>query len=332
MTFLPIRAARPGFGLSTMCELLSPEGPCWARGCRVPATGLLLLSYLAYLVLGTGVFWALEGRAAQNSSRVFQRDKWELLQNFTCLDGAALDLLIRDIIQAYKDGTYLLDNTTSMGRWEFVGSFFFSVSTITTIGYGNLSPETMAARLFCILFALIGIPLNLVVLNRLGHLMQRGVHRCVQQLGGSWQDPARARWLAGSAALLSGLLLFLLLPPLLFSHMEGWSYVESFYFAFITLSTVGFGDYVIGMDPSRKYPLWYKNIVSLWILFGMAWLALIIKMILSLLEMPGDMCTCSLHCSKGDIQGRSWSQGQEGEHRVQSPGVTSGTFHSGYAI
>lgn len=63
------------------------------------------------------------------------------------------------------------------------------------------------------------------------------------------QDPARAPWLAGSAALLSGLLLFLLLPPLLFSHMEGWSYAESFYFAFITLSTVGFGDYVIGEWP-----------------------------------------------------------------------------------
>lgn len=65
------------------------------------------------------------------------------------------------------------------------------------------------------------------------------------------QDPAQAQWLAGSAALLSGLLLFLLLPPLLFSRMEGWSYVESFYFAFITLSTVGFGDYVIGEWPSR---------------------------------------------------------------------------------
>lgn len=60
------------------------------------------------------------------------------------------------------------------------------------------------------------------------------------------QDPDKARWLAGSGALLSGLLLFLLLPPLLFSHMEGWSYTEGFYFAFITLSTVGFGDYVIG--------------------------------------------------------------------------------------
>ncbi|XP_028738316.1 potassium channel subfamily K member 17 [Peromyscus leucopus] len=295
-----------------MCGPRSPKAPCWARGCRVPGTGLLLLTYLAYLVLGTGVFWALEGPAARNSSRTFQRDKWMLLQNFTCLDGPSLDLLIRGIIQAYKDGTHLLDNTTSMGRWEFVGSFFFSVSTITTIGYGNLSPETMAARLFCIFFALVGIPLNLVVLNRLGHLMQRGVHRCVQRLGGSWQDPAQAQWLAGSAALLSGLLLFLLLPPLLFSRMEGWSYVESFYFAFITLSTVGFGDYVIGMDPSRNYPIWYKNIVSLWILFGMAWLALIIKIILSQLETPGDMCTCSLRCSKGNIKCRSWSGAKKG--------------------
>ncbi|XP_015343169.1 potassium channel subfamily K member 17 [Marmota marmota marmota] len=294
------------------------------RGCVVPGTLFLLFAYLAYLALGTGVFWALEGRAAEDSSRNFQRDKWELLQNFTCLDSHALDLLIRDIIQSYKDGAHLLSNTTSMGRWELMGSFFFSVSTVTTIGYGNLSPQTMAARLFCIFFALVGIPLNLVVLNRLGHLMQRGVHRCVQRLGGTWQGPAPARWLAGSCALLSGLLLFLLLPPLLFSHMEGWSYLEGFYFSFITLSTVGFGDYVIGMDPSRRYPLWYKNIVSLWILFGMAWLALIIKLILSLLETPGGTCSCHHHCSKADLKPGSCRQGPVGGPQAHSPqlGIT----------
>lgn len=65
------------------------------------------------------------------------------------------------------------------------------------------------------------------------------------------QDPVKVRWLAGSSALLSGLLLFLLLPPLLFSHMEGWNYMEGFYFAFVTLSTVGFGDYVIGERSQR---------------------------------------------------------------------------------
>lgn len=60
-------------------------------------------------------------------------------------------------------------------------------------GYGNLSPHTMAARLFCIFFALVGIPLNLVVLNHLGHLMEQGVHRCAHRLGGAWQVRAQGR-------------------------------------------------------------------------------------------------------------------------------------------
>lgn len=33
-----------------------------------------------------------------------------------------------------------------------------------------------------------------------------------------------------------------------FSHVEGWSFREGFYFAFVTLSTIGFGDYVVGED------------------------------------------------------------------------------------
>lgn len=84
------------------------------------------------------------------------------------------------------------------------------------------------------------------------------------------QDPAKARWLAGSITLLSGLLLFLLLPPLLFAHVEGWSYLEGFYFAFITLSTVGFGDYVIGeknnppRPPAGEPPLICSWPVSPW--------------------------------------------------------------------
>lgn len=49
----------------------------------------------------------------------------------------------------------------------------------------------MAARLFCIFFALVGIPLNLVVLNHLGHLVQQGVHRCARRLGGAWQVRAQ---------------------------------------------------------------------------------------------------------------------------------------------
>lgn len=46
----------------------------------------------------------------------------------------SLQPLPQGIIHAYQTGDIVLGNTTSMGRWEIVGSFFFSLSTITTIG------------------------------------------------------------------------------------------------------------------------------------------------------------------------------------------------------
>lgn len=52
--------------------------------------------------------------------------------------------------------------------------------------------------------------------------------------------------LAVSLFFITGSLLFLVIPPLLFSYVEGWTFGEAFYFAFITLSTIGFGDYVVG--------------------------------------------------------------------------------------
>uniref|UniRef100_A0A8C5U5W6 Potassium two pore domain channel subfamily K member 17 n=1 Tax=Malurus cyaneus samueli TaxID=2593467 RepID=A0A8C5U5W6_9PASS len=200
---------------------------------------------------------------------------------------------LQGIIQAYKSGITLQGNTTSLGRWDYSGSFFFSISAITTIGYGNLSPSTAVGRIFCIVFALFGIPLNLVLLNEIGQLMLLGVQHCARRLEEVFHWQNKASFLMKTCALVTGLLLFLLLPPLLFSDKEGWSYEEGFYYSFITLSTIGFGDYVIGMNPDRTYPGWYKNVISLWILFGMAWLALVIKFCIHLLESSSDFCQCN---------------------------------------
>ena len=47
--------------------------------------------------------------------------------------------------------------------------------------------------------------------------------------------------------LLVGAAVFLFLPAVAFIYIEeGWSYLDSFYFCFITLTTIGFGDYVSG--------------------------------------------------------------------------------------
>lgn len=58
----------------------------------------------------------------------------------------SLQPLPQGIIEAYKNGDIVLGNTTSMGRWEFVGSFFFSVSTITTIGKRRMGPRRGAGE------------------------------------------------------------------------------------------------------------------------------------------------------------------------------------------
>lgn len=46
--------------------------------------------------------------------------------------------------------------------------------------------------------------------------------------------------------ILFGCLLFVALPAFIFQHIEGWSTLESIYFVVITLTTIGFGDFVAG--------------------------------------------------------------------------------------
>ena len=43
-----------------------------------------------------------------------------------------------------------------------------------------------------------------------------------------------------------GLFFIVCLPLFLFMYMEGWDFVDSLYFMMISLSTIGFGDYVLG--------------------------------------------------------------------------------------
>lgn len=50
-------------------------------------------------------------------------------------------------------------------------SQWLSPFVLRVLGYGNMSPSTTAGQIFCVFFALFGIPLNMVVLNRVGKYM-----------------------------------------------------------------------------------------------------------------------------------------------------------------
>lgn len=53
-------------------------------------------------------------------------------------------------------------------------------------GYGNLAPSTQAGQVFCVFYALVGIPLNVVFLNHLGTGL-RGHLTTLER----WEDQAR---------------------------------------------------------------------------------------------------------------------------------------------
>lgn len=46
--------------------------------------------------------------------------------------------------------------------------------------------------------------------------------------------------------ILFGCLLFVALPAIIFKHIENWTTLEAIYFVVITLTTIGFGDFVAG--------------------------------------------------------------------------------------
>jgi len=73
-------------------------------------------------------------------------------------------------------------------------------------------------------------------------------------------------------------IVFLVLPAIIFSYIEKWTFIEGFYYSFVTLSTIGFGDYVAG-SFEKEYIWVYKLTLVLWIIFGLAYLSMILNFI-----------------------------------------------------
>ena len=49
--------------------------------------------------------------------------------------------------------------------WSYIDSLYFSVVTLTTIGYGDFAPQTDEGKLFTILYIIIGIGMILSFVN-----------------------------------------------------------------------------------------------------------------------------------------------------------------------
>lgn len=119
-------------------------------------------------------------------------------------------------------------------------------------GYGNMAPRTPEGRLALVLYALFGIPLTMIVLSYMGQLLTR-LSTKVNKLKLCSRKPVFNKVLNMLLIVCLGLTMLFLVPAFVFQQVEKWSYLEGLYYCFVTLSTIGFGDYVAGKNCLYKY-------------------------------------------------------------------------------
>lgn len=58
-------------------------------------------------------------------------------------------------------------------QWKFAGAFYYATTVLTTIGYGHSTPTTVGGKLFTMFYAMVGIPLGLVMFQSIGERVNR---------------------------------------------------------------------------------------------------------------------------------------------------------------
>ncbi|XP_078452274.1 potassium channel subfamily K member 16-like isoform X1 [Lampetra planeri] len=241
---------------------------------RVDTLPLLATAYVAYLLAGAAVFQVLELPAEQNIRQRLM-DSWAaFIQNHSCVDDGTLDLFLQEVLDARSHGVRVAaGRASSPSNWDFSSALLFTVTVVTTIGYGSTAPGSPWGRASCAFYALLGMPLNLHLLSRGAPILAapaRAAHRWLRLRG---VRQRRAGLLVLGGCVLGATLLCLLLPVAVLPVTEGWSPAKSLYYAFITLSTIGFGDLVVGSEPGREYVAGYRTLVAAWIVASLACLA-----------------------------------------------------------
>ena len=69
-------------------------------------------------------------------------------------------------------------------RWRYIDALYFSAATMTTVGYGDITPKTDAGKIFTIVFVFAGVGIALYSLSLLaGHFVESREEFWLQRIG-----------------------------------------------------------------------------------------------------------------------------------------------------
>ncbi|XP_052010025.1 potassium channel subfamily K member 5a [Xyrauchen texanus] len=234
---------------------------------------LLTSAIIFYLSIGAAIFQILEEPSWEIAVNHYKAEKENILKQHPCLTKADLDHILEVVSDAAGHGVTITGDKT-FNNWNWPNAVIFAATVITTIGYGNIAPKTSSGRIFCIFYGLFGVPLCFTWISELGKFFGGRAKHLGQYLTKKGVTLRKTQFTCTAIFLLWGMLVHLVIPPFVFMSQEGWTYIEGLYFSFVTLTTIGFGDLVAGVDPNADYPTLYRYFVEVWIYLGLAWLSL----------------------------------------------------------
>ncbi|XP_017012615.3 uncharacterized protein [Drosophila takahashii] len=181
---------------------------CWGHFLKLllSTPGLVLL-VIGYSVLGGLIFPLLEApqdisksAAIAKSREDCLRELWIITEKLNVLYERNWTMLVHEQLRRFEGsivaatrqgsggpsggggaGLFHEGSASALGHfgydvgdsqsWTFSEALLYSVTVITTIGHGSLTPRTAAGKLATIFYALVGVPLMLMCLSSLGALL-----------------------------------------------------------------------------------------------------------------------------------------------------------------
>ncbi|CAD5221909.1 unnamed protein product [Bursaphelenchus xylophilus] len=174
-------------------------------------------------------------------------------------------------------GVHLRNKSAVENSWTVTTAIFFTTTLLTTIGYGNQAPVTTHGRLICIFYALFGVPLILITVADIGKFLSENIiwlytlytdkrKKNDYRMQSEVEDEEKKElaqlglehYITIPIMLIATILLgYMMVGAILLARWEKWSFFEGFYFSFITMTTVGFGDIVPLKQEFFMFDLFY---------------------------------------------------------------------------
>ncbi|KAM6916444.1 potassium channel subfamily K member 18 [Xenentodon cancila] len=155
-------AVKKGTSVKDKCKKCA--APFWRFVPHLTLCGTLV----AYAALGALVFQYLEGGSdsgTRDEYHQFLEDIVHIIQNNT----NNMSNIVSSVENKMNDFKSIWFQ--SRERWTFFGSMFFCCTVFTTVGYGEIYPVTLSGKVACVFYAMLGIPLMLLVILDVGDFL-----------------------------------------------------------------------------------------------------------------------------------------------------------------